>query len=186
MWPWRSADTRPSSAANLSAILALSWTAASFVTAYAGREWAQRSILVAPALVALGQMLTGCALILGSFLSVALALVLVGGGIGVAWAHLRNLMMAHARETERDVSSAFISTNQLIAQAFASALAGMFASLGGFADATSGSTGVVRAVSWVFLSFSLMAAAALPASVKSVRLSAEQDAVYVTLNDFVS
>jgi hypothetical protein len=81
-------------------------------------------------------------------------------------------MMAHAEETERDVSSAFISTNQMIAQAFASAFAGMIANLGGFADPALGSIGVVRGVSWLFLSFALVAAAALPASVIAVRLSA--------------
>jgi MFS family permease len=158
----------------LSAILALSWTAAAFASGSAGRQGAERSIVFGPVLVSLGLLLTGCALSLDSFVSVALGLVLVGGGIGVAWAHLGNLMMAHAKETERDVSSAFITTNQMIAQAFASALAGMIANLGGFADPTLGPIGVNRAVSWLFLSFALIAAAALPASVISVRLSAPQ------------
>src|SRR5436309_5525097 len=102
----------------------------------------------------------------------ALALVLVGGGIGIAWAHLCNLMMAHAKETERDVSSGFIYTNQMIAQAFASALAGMIANLAGFADPTLDANGVVGAISWLFLTFALIAAASIPASVASVRLSA--------------
>jgi hypothetical protein len=80
--------------------------------------------------------------------------------------------MTHPKETERDVASAFISTNQMIAQAFASALAGMIANLGGFADPALGTAGVVRAISWLFLSFALIAAASIPAAVASARLSA--------------
>jgi hypothetical protein len=84
--------------------------------------------------------------------------------------------MTHAKATEHDVSSAFITTNQMIAQAFASALAGMIANLGGFADAALGPVGVVRAAAWLFLWFALFEAAALPASVISVRLSKTEPA----------
>ena len=80
-------------------------------------------------------------------------------------------MMSHAAAAEHDVSSAFITTNQMIAQAFASALAGMIANLAGFADAALGPIGGVSAIAWLFLWFALMAAAALPASAIAVRLS---------------
>jgi MFS family permease len=156
----------------LSAIAALAWTAAALGSASAGREWAERSIIFGPAVLTLGLFLTGCGLIMGSFVFMALSVVLVGTGIGAAWAPLGNLMMAHAKETERDVSSAFISTNQMISQAFASALAGMIANFAGFADPGLGSIGVVRGVTWLFLSFALVAAAALPLSAIAVRLSA--------------
>jgi MFS family permease len=156
----------------LSAIAALSWTTAAFISASAEQEWVKRSTLLGAALVALGLGLTSWALVAGSLIWVAVALVPVGGGTGIAWAHLGNLMMAHARETERDVSSAFISTNSLIAQAFGSALAGMIANLAGFADPALGPNAVVQAVAWVFLAFSALAAAAIPASIISVRLSA--------------
>ena len=64
----------------------------------------------------------------------------------------------------------------MIAQAFASALAGMIANLGGFADPTLGPIGVLGAVAWLFLWFALIAAAALPASVISVRLAKAEQA----------
>ena len=156
----------------LSAIAALTWTVAALGSASAGREWARRSMIFGPAVLALGLFLTGCGLIIGSFVFMALSVGLLGAGIGAAWAPLGNLMIAHAKETERDVSSAFISTNQMISQAFASALAGMIANFGGFADPTLGSIGVVRGVTWLFLAFTLVAAAALPLSVIAVRLSA--------------
>jgi hypothetical protein len=81
-------------------------------------------------------------------------------------------MMSHARPAERDVSSAFISTNQMIALAFGSAFAGMIANLAGFADPTLGPSAVVQSVAWVFLSFSILSAAAVPLSVIAVRQSA--------------
>jgi MFS family permease len=155
----------------LSAIVALSWTTCAFISAAAVHEWAKRSIFVGAALLAFGMAFATWALVARSLPLVALALVPAGGGIGIAWAHLGNLMMAHARAAERDVSSAFISTNQLIAQAFAAALAGMIANVAGFADPGLGPNGVFRSVSWVFLAFSVLAAAAIPVSVISVRLS---------------
>ena len=108
----------------------------------------------------------------GSFALVAVALVPVGAGVGLAWAHLGSLMIASAGEADRDLAGAFISTLQLIAQAFASALAGMVASLAGFADPARGGEGTVRAVFWVFLIFSLLAAAAVPAGVRALRCAA--------------
>jgi MFS family permease len=161
----------PISGGYLSAIVALSWTTCAFISAVAVDEWAKRSIFAGPALVAFGMALATWALFARSLPLVALALVPAGGGIGIAWAHLGHLMMAHARDAERDVSGAFISTNQLIAQAFAAALAGMIANLTGFADPGLGPNGVFRSVTWVFLAFSVVAAAAVPAAVTAVRLS---------------
>jgi MFS family permease len=155
----------------LSAIVALSWTTAALISASAEREWAKRSIVLGALLVALGMALTSWVLVVGPLTWVAVALVPIGGGIGIAWAHLGNLMMAHSRETERDVSSAFISTNHMIAQAFGSALAGMIANLAGFADHALGPNAVVQSVALVFLSFSALAAVAIPVSIISVRLS---------------
>jgi MFS family permease len=155
----------------LSAVVAVSWTVAAFASASAGGEWAARSILGGAALLALGMLLAAWALSARSFVAMGLALVPVGGGIGVAWAHLGNLMMTRARPAEHDVSSAFISTNQLIAQAFASALGGSVANVAGFADPALGPAGVVRAVVSVFMSFTMIAVAGFAASLIVVRLS---------------
>jgi len=173
----------PISGGYLSAIASMAWTATAFASASAGPRSAAGSMIFGPVVVALGLFLTGCGLIAGSFVFMALSVVLVGGGIGAAWAPLGNLMMAHAKEAEGDVSSAFISTNQMIAQAFASALAGMIANLGGFADPMQGGGGVVRGVTWLFLSFALLAAIALPAAVISVRLSAVPQPDAIPIDD---
>jgi hypothetical protein len=64
--------------------------------------------------------------------------------------------MKHAKETEHDVSSAFISTNQLIAMTFFSALAGMITNLAGFADPTLGKSGIITSVLSLFVCLSLI------------------------------
>jgi MFS family permease len=158
----------------LSALMALSWTIAAFFTASAEGVWAQRSIIIGPVCVCTGLALATYALIFGSLLLLACGIGLSGGGVGIAWALLGNLMMTHAKETERDVSSAFISTNQLIAIAFFSALAGMIANLAGFANPTLGKTGVITSVSWLFVYLSLISATSIPISIVSVRLSVTQ------------
>lgn len=154
----------------LSALLAVCWTGAAFLTASAEGVWAERSMVVGPVSICFALMIAAYALMQRSFFFMAWGIALAGAGVGVAWAHLSNLMMAHAKNAEHDVSSAFIYTNQMIASAFASALAGMIANLAGFGDVL-GPSVVVRSVVWVFVSFSALAAAAIPVSIRSVRLS---------------
>lgn len=156
----------------LSALMALSWTCAAFCTASAEGAWAERSIIVGPICVCVGLMIATYALTLGSLFMLAYGIGLSGAGVGIAWAHLGNLMMAQAKEREHDVSSAFISTNQLISITFFSALAGMVVNLAGFADTTLGKTGVITSVSWLFVCLSLISATSIPVSFVSVRLAA--------------
>jgi MFS family permease len=156
----------------LSALMALCWTSAAFFTASAEGVWAERSIIIGPIFVCIGLTLGTYALILGSLFLLAYGIGLSGAGVGIAWAHLGNLLMAHAKDTEHDVSSAFISTNQLIAMTFFSALAGMVANLAGFADPVLGKFGVTTSVSWLFVSLSLISAMSIPISIISVRRSA--------------
>jgi MFS family permease len=159
----------------LSSLFPFSWTAAAFVTASAESKWAERSILFGPIAMTLGSIGIAGALVAGSFqnvtlATVALGLILIGGGVGIAWAHLIHLMMTHAKKEEHDVSSGFIYTNQMIATAFASGLAGMIVNLAGFANHGLGPNAAVHAVAWVFSSFSTFAAAALLVSILAVRM----------------
>jgi MFS family permease len=155
----------------LSALLALCWTLAAFLTASAEGVWAERSMVLGPVSICLALTIAAYALRQESFFFMACGIALAGAGVGIAWAHLSNLMMAHAREAERDVSSAFIYTNQMIASAFASALAGIIANLAGFAGDLGART-VAQSVAWVLLVFSGLAAAAIPVSILAVRRSA--------------
>jgi hypothetical protein len=155
----------------LSALMALCWTSAAFFTASAEGVWAERSIIIGPICVCTGLILATYALLLGSLFLLAYGIGLSGAGVGIAWAHLGNLMMAHAKETEHDVSSAFISTNQLIAMTFFSALAGMIANLAGFANTMLGKAGIITSISWLFVCLALISAMSIPISIVSVRLA---------------
>jgi MFS family permease len=154
----------------LSAVIPLSWAAAALAAASAPKAWVPRLIRFGPVLVAFGLALTGWSLTTGSLALIALALALVGAGIGGVWAYLGALMVKLAQPEERDVAAAFISTNNLLSQAFGSAFAGMAANLAGFGDPALGAAGVVKAVLWLFLSIALFPAAAWPAARGAARL----------------
>jgi MFS family permease len=156
----------------LGALVSLSWTFTAFLTASAEGVWADRSIILGAASICVGLIIATSSLICGFFFFLmAFGIALTGGGIGFAWAHLCNRMMAYANKAERDISSSFIYTNQMIASAFASALAGMIANLAGFADRAVGPRTIVQSVAWVFVSSAAFAAATIPMSIISVRLS---------------
>ena len=154
----------------LSSVLPVSWAAAALASASV-TTWAHRFIVSGPILVTLGLILTGWALTTGSLTFIAMALAPVGAGIGVAWAYLGSLLIEFAEPNERDIAAAFISTVNLISQAFGAALAGTIANIAGFGNPTLGSTGVVHAVFWLFLTISLFPAAALPFAIRAIRLS---------------
>jgi MFS family permease len=151
----------------LSSVLPVAWAAAALGSASVS-TWARRFIVLGPVLVTLGLILTGWALTTGSFVFIGLALVAVGAGIGAAWAYLGSLLIEFSEPNERDVAGAFISTVNLISQAFGAALAGMIANIAGFGDRALGSIGVVHAVFWLFLTISIFPAAALPFAIRAV------------------
>jgi MFS family permease len=159
----------------LSAILPLSWALAALASASAAKAWAPRLIVLGPALVALGLVMTGWSLTTGSLGLLAAALVPVGGGIGAAWTYLGALMVEFAAPNERDVAAAFISTNNLLSQAFGAAFAGMIANLAGFGDPALGAAEVVGAVSLLFVIIALFPAAALLPAILIARLEARRE-----------
>jgi MFS family permease len=154
----------------LSSVIPLSWAATALATASIG-AWAHRFIVSGPVLVTLGLILTAWALEIGSLAAIAIGLGLVGAGIGASWAYLGSLLVAFAEAKERNLAAAFISTANLLSQAFGAALAGMIASIAGFGDPALDPAGIVHAVVWLFLTISLFPAAALPFALKAVRSS---------------
>jgi predicted MFS family arabinose efflux permease len=155
----------------LSAVIPAAWAAAALAGASAADAWATRFIVTGPLLVTIGLALTGWASTTGSLALIAVSLAAVGAGIGVAWGYLGSLLVEFAEATERDAAAAFISTANLLSQAFGAASAGMIANIAGFADPALGAAGVAHAVFWLFLTISLFPAAALPLAIRTVRLS---------------
>jgi MFS family permease len=156
----------------LSAVIPLSWAVAALASASAAPAWAPRLIVGGPVLVASGLIFTGCSLATGSVVLIAAALVPVGVGIGAAWAYLGALMVELAEPKERDAAAAFISTNNLLSQAFGAAFAGVIANIAGFGNPALGAAGIVSAVRWLFLLIALFPLAALPFAIRAARISA--------------
>jgi MFS family permease len=163
----RLAHLTPVAAGFLGAALAVGWTVAEIGSASLSRPRAIiRTVAVAPLVMALG--LTMGALALrddASWLSVAgwaVALVVSGAGIGLAWPHLSAWAMGKVDDpSEGPAAAAAINTVQVISGAFGAAVAGVVVNL---AD-----TGDARAARNLFVCFAVLAALAAVASVRSGR-----------------
>jgi MFS family permease len=143
----------------MAALQAMSWTIAALLTASATVSVARRTMVLGPAIMAFGMAVMAGALSTGSLVTVAIAQMLIGSGIGMGWAHLGKLMMVTAPIRERDIASSFISTTQLMAVAFGSAVAGIVVNAAGFVGATPAQ--VLNAGCWLFGVFSIAPTTAL-------------------------
>jgi len=142
------------------ALLALGWTFAALLPTAVRPDAARRAIVMAPVGMALGLLVVATGLLVGSLALVVSAWALVGVGIGLGWAHLGTLMIRAAVPSERDLTAAFISTVQMIALAFGSALTGMVANLLGLPE-TAGPSAAARIGFWLFSLFMAAPLAAL-------------------------
>jgi MFS family permease len=144
----------PLAAGYLTVVEALGWTGAALATSAARHTGARQAIAAGPATMLAG--LIGLSWSIpddgSSLVAIAMWLLLVGAGIGMGWAHLASRVLALAPEGKRDLAAASVSTVQLLATAFGSALAGMVVNLAGLSDP--GSVGAVaNAALWLFAVF---------------------------------
>ena len=160
----------PLAAGYLTVVEALGWSAAALATSAAKEAGARRAITAGPATMLVG--LAGLSWSMptdGAGLTVvAVCLALVGAGVGMGWAHLASRVLALAPAGERDLAASSISTVQLLATAFGSALAGVVANLAGLSDPGTGD-GAAKAARWLFAAFA--AAPALAAVAVSAVLA---------------
>jgi len=157
----------PLAAGYIVATQSFAWTAAAMITASASDVWVRRIITCAPLLMLIG--LCGIALVLGPgpVLVVIAPVLLVGTGIGSAWAFITQRVMHGAREGEGDVAAASVAVVQQSGLAFGAALSGLVANVAGLAGEVT-QADLLNAAFWVPLSF--VAAAGL-AFVMGVRLA---------------
>ncbi|MCC7276393.1 MAG: MFS transporter [Alphaproteobacteria bacterium] len=150
----------PLAAGYLTVLQALGWTVGALISAGLGEGRARKAVVFGPMVTMLG--LAGLAVRMpipgdGTLLhvaSIAAILPLVGLGIGIGWPHLLTRVMTVAAEGERGLASSSISTVQLVASAFATALAGVIVNLAGL-TVPGGRVGAANAALWLFGCFAV-------------------------------
>jgi MFS family permease len=161
----RLAHLMPVVAGFLGAALAVGWTASEIVSASVNRaRVAVRLVSAAPLVAAAGWGLTALTQRSGASGAVvavwALALFVVGAGIGMAWPHLSAWVMGSVDDPiEGGAAAAAINTVQLICGAIGVGLAGVVVNMAG--------TGDLAAARWLFGVFAILAALGAIASYRT-------------------
>ncbi|KUI07523.1 MFS transporter [Mycolicibacterium acapulense] len=163
----RLADLTPVAAGFLGAGLALGWTVGEIGSASMSDPRAiKRTVAIAPAVMATGLALTAVAMrddASAAAVAVwAVALIVAGTGIGIAWPHLSAWAMSRVDDpSEGPTAAAAINTVQLISGAFGAGLAGVLVNMTDSGDATP--------ARWLLAAFAGLAAVGLVASTRSGR-----------------
>jgi predicted MFS family arabinose efflux permease len=149
------------------AVLSVGWTVGEIASAsLQNRAVIRRTVAVAPLVMAVG-LVAGAVLVrsgmpLWLVVLWAVALLVTGAGIGIAWPHLSAWAMSSVNDpAEGPAAAAAINTVQLICGAFGAGLAGVVVNLV--------NTGYTSAATWLFGAFAVLAALGTFASARSVR-----------------
>ncbi|MGE2719841.1 MFS transporter [Mycolicibacterium celeriflavum] len=165
----RLAGLTPVAAGFLGAGLALGWTAGEIGSAsMSDSRVIKRTVAVAPAVMAAGLAVAAVTMRVDAPPVViaiwALALIVTGAGVGIAWPHLSAWAMSRVDDpAEGPTAAAAINTVQLISGAFGAGLAGVLVNMTDSGDATP--------ARWLLAVFAGLAAAGLVASTRSGRPS---------------
>lgn len=150
----------PLKAGYLTVIISLGWTAASIRYSGADRKHVYTIIRSGPVCMLFGMLMLAFLLpsnfgesTLGFILTCA-GLALTGIGIGLGWPHLLSLVLSSAEPGDEDQASTSITSIQLIATAFGTALAGIITNLAGIND-PGGLEGAKSAAFWLFILFAI-------------------------------
>lgn len=163
----RLAHLTPVAAGFLGAGLALGWTVGEIGSASAvDPRLIKRTVAIAPAVMAAGLGLAAATmrddappLVIAVW---AIALIVTGAGVGIAWPHLSAWAMSRVDDpAEGPTAAAAINTVQLISGAFGAGLAGVVVNLADTGDATP--------ARWLLAVFAGLAAVGVVASTRSGR-----------------
>lgn len=144
----------------LAALMAAGWTVSEIWSSSWKNSAIRHAIVNGPVLVLAGMALLAFSVpyhtqsdwpILGF---ICLGLVLVGFGIGLGWPHLLTRILQVAATDDQDAAATSITSVQLFATALGSALAGLFANLGGL-NIPGGIEGASSAALWLFIALAL-------------------------------
>jgi MFS family permease len=145
----------------LTVLISLGWTFGSITFSGFSKAKGNLFIVLSPVGVLVG--LVGLAFTIPAlestsgihFWMMCLSLVTVGVGVGMGWPHLLTRVLTSAPEGESERASASITTVQLLAAAFGTALTGLVVNAAGIID-PGGLAGAEQAATWLFGIFLLM------------------------------
>ncbi|KIC07519.1 MFS transporter [Leisingera sp. ANG-M1] len=159
----------PLMAGYIAALVSIGWAGSEVYSArFTGRRML-RAVLAGPVL-----MLAACTALAvftpmsGSAgpaltLLLSLALIALGIGIGIGWPHLNTFILQFTSEGERDLAASALSTIQMFAVAFGTAVAGLTGNLTGFKE-TGNPAAIANSAIWLFATFAAVALLAVLAS----------------------
>jgi MFS family permease len=160
-------EVSPLSAGYMVALASLAWTTAALSVPSLAEEWPPRLIIMGPAAMGAGLAGVGVLMASGPVAVLILPIVLIGAGIGAAWAFVLQRVMSGAKGGEENIAAASAATVQQAGIALGAATAGLVANASGLDNGLDPGS-VVRASLWVPL---VLVAAPLAASAIGVRLN---------------
>lgn len=163
----------------LAALMAIGWTAASFLSSRWQEGGGNRLVVIGPVLALAGLVLLALFMpVEGAgdwslLLPICAGLVLIGFGIGLAWPSLVTRVYQSAPSTEQDLAAGGMTTVQLFAIAFGTACAGMVANFGGIAD-PGGVEGASSTAFWLASIFAVAPALCIATAMKVIALTTKR------------
>jgi MFS family permease len=157
----------PLGAGYMVALASLAWTTAALAVASLSEEWPPRLIVMGPSAMGVGLAGVGVLMAPGSVAALFPPIVLIGAGIGAAWAFVLQRVMSGAKAGEENIAAASAATVQQAGIALGAATAGLVANASGLDNGLDAGS-VLRASLWVPLA---LAAAPLAACAIGVRLN---------------
>ena len=157
----------PLGAGYMVALASAAWTTAALSVASLSAEWPPRLIIIGPSAMAAGLAGVGVLMAPGPVAALMPPIVLIGGGIGAAWAFILQRVMSGAKSGEENIAAASAATVQQAGIALGAAIAGLVANASGLDDGLDPGS-VLRASLWVPLA---LVAAPLAAVAIGARLN---------------
>ena len=151
---------QPAAAGGIGALMALSWSAATFLVAGLPRARARLSGL-GPVLNAAGMLGLLVALQTGWLALVVAAQLATGVGFGLCWSTLNQRVMEGAAPDDQGRATALLPTVLSAGYAIGAAVAGLAANQAGLPRAMAQGASVAAPLSWAYATASLIAAAAV-------------------------
>jgi hypothetical protein len=148
----------PLMAGYIAALVSTGWAGSEVYSAKFTGKAMHRAVLAGPKLMVLSFVALGLATpmfhLAGMAISVllALALIILGVSIGIGWPHLNTFILQFTDADERDMAASALSTVQMSAVAYGTALAGLVGNLTGFNDAENIDR-IANSAFWIFATF---------------------------------